>query len=91
MRFGSVILLVGMPYRKGPITRRLMHTCTIQLLILLSFVGAEPVDWSRVPGKKALVARVHFKCEECENSGRLMDSADLLREVGLNCAALKYN
>ena len=47
--------------------RRLTHT--LQLLLLRSFVGAEPVDWSRVPGKKALIARIQFKCEECENAG----------------------
>ena len=59
--------------------RHLIHT--LQFLQLLLFVCAEPIDWSKIPVKKAHITRIHFKCENCEKAGRVMNSASLLREV----------
>lgn len=60
---------------------------TIQLLQLLSFVGAEPMDLSKLPLRKAQIARIHFKCENCETAWRVMKSESSIREV--NCTAYK--
>ena len=68
--------------QKKPIMRRLKHTLGLQLVQLLWFVGAEPVDWSKIPAKKAFIARVHFKCENCEKAGRVVTNyAPWLLEV----------